>query len=562
MGEKKAKFLAFYFNPGIESPFKVVQKENTKTKTINDIRNVVFPGQTILRMVEEDFVDPKILDRQPYTGVTPGKNVELDKSLGLYISQIYGFAVIRGRKLEILPLTEFSKDKLTAFLYYLPNKSGRYPTLEEIRRTVVELNLKGYLQDKKIEEQIQKIKEGKKKFGLITLCKGVPPKEGQVEHFVLLQSIEKKVGTVVEGDRIDYKEQNTFTPVQQGTPILEKKPHIPAVDGYDVLGNELKGKMRGEKFFIPGRNLEESKEDTRLYVAAINGVLSIQNRKVSVENKTVIKSDIDYETGNIKIEGNVEIFGNVKSGFSVVATGDIIIHGNVEESNIIAAGNIYIDNGVLGKGKASLEAGNSIVLRFAQNTNMKAMQDILVKESLIQCRIFAKNMVHVEGTVIGGEATGKRGINVQTAGSDKGVETKLIAGKDPEIEDKVREKEEERKQIELVHNDVLEEMKMQFGNQFLIDLKGFLSILRGSRKIKFIEMLTKLGNMNKEMSRIKKEIEDLRAQLTFAKLPVISIQDKIFTDVIIQIRKSIHKVKQNRGGTVFREDPETGVIIE
>lgn len=562
MGEKEKKSLIFYFNPSVEQAFKIVEKGGKRSKTVNDIRNVVFPGQVILRVEGDDFIDPAAFERQDFVGIAAGSNVALNKETKVYKSKIYGFAIVKSRKIVVEPLVQFSKDKLSAYMYYLPNKDKRYPTLEEIRKTIVECNYKGYLEDKQITKQIDDLTQKGKNYGILTICKGKAPKDGQIEHFVLIKDVTKKVGTIIEGDRIDYKEKDTFTRFKEGEPVLERKPYIAAEPGFDVLGNELKGKMLGKKDIVPGNNLGESKEDPNLFVAQTNGVIAFNKRKVNIENRTIIKSDVDLDTGNINIEGIVEIFGNVKSGFSVKSTSDIIIHGNVEDATIRAEGSVVIDHGVLGKEKAFIQASDNIRVRFAQNASFRSGNDVIVQESLIQCNIFAKNGVFVEGTVIGGEVIGKNGINVKIAGSEKGVETRLTVGVDPEIEEKIRLKDEEKREQELIHTDILEDMKMQFGNQFLLDLKGFLSILRGSRKIKFIEMLTKLGNANKEVNKIKKEIQKLRLEIHFEKLPIITIRDKVFADVVLQIRRAHLRVKQTRLGTSYKEDTETGMIIE
>ncbi|HOJ50719.1 MAG TPA: FapA family protein [Spirochaetota bacterium] len=563
--EEKAKTnqIAFYFNNLIDEPFKIIEKDGKKSKTIADLKNIVFPGQIIAKEITSDISDPKIIKREQLRKYAVSKVVIYDEPSGIYKTKIYGCAILNGSKIDVVPLIEVSKDALTAYMYYVPNANKEYPSIANIRDTLVELGYKGYVGDKTIEEQINKIKEMNKSFGIITVCKGVEPEDGQIEHFILLKEVRKKVGKILEDGRIDFKERDTFTPIQKGEQILEKKPFIPAKNGYDVKGNIIKGKLLGEKLFIPGKNLEVSPDNPMIYIATTNGVISISNKKVNIEDRTVIKNDIDYNTGNIKVEGTVEIFGNIKSGFEVRASSDIIVHGNVEDSILIAGANISIDNGVLGKEKAYLEAGENITVKFAQNCKMKAQGDIIVRESLIQCQLYSKSTVNVEGTVIGGQTVGKYGVIVNVAGSDKGVETKLITGIDPEIEELINIKETEKKELEAVYQDILETMKMQFGNQFLLDLKGFLAILRGSRKIKFIELLTNLGDTNKKINKLKDEINELRNKIKFTKNPTITVKEKAYYDVVIQIRKSVTKLKKEKlGPTTFKEDPETGLIIE
>ncbi|OHD12689.1 MAG: hypothetical protein A2Y41_14400 [Spirochaetes bacterium GWB1_36_13] len=562
--ENGRKNLAFYINPNIETPFNIIEKGGVRSKNINDVRNITFPKKLLLKIVPEDFIDPSAYDRQDYAKIHAGRFVYYDESDQGFYSQIYGYAVLKGSKISVEPLVEITKDKLRASIYYIPNKFGEYPSVEHIRQTFIETKLKGYLGDEKINYQIDDLKKQGKKLGILTIAKGVTPENGQIEHYILLKEVGKKVGKVLEGGRIDYKEQNAFTPVMKGEEILERKPLIQPKDGFDVLGNMIKGVYLGEKIFIPGRNLEESKEKPGFFTAAVNGVISIVDRKVSVDNKVVIRKDINLESGgNLDLEGSVEIYGNVKSGFEVKATGDIIIHGNVEDAVILAGNDIVIDNGVLGKEKARIKAGNNIVIRFAQNTHFYAGKNITVKESMIQCTVFAKNTVIIEGTVVGGEITGKHGVMVKVAGSDKGVETRLTAGVDPEVQRKIKDKEEEKKMLEGDYTEHLEDIKMQFGNQFLIDLKGFLSVLRGSRKIKFIEMLTKLGNLTKEVNRVKNEIVEVRKEIAFDKPPVIEVLEKVFADVIVLIRRSQpRRIQKAKSGTTFKEDPETGIIIE
>lgn len=560
--DKKKQYLAMYFNPNSFNPFKTIEKDGKRSKSVSDVQNIVFPGQVLISIVDEKYTDSKVYEKQEYAGILAGKNTEFVESTNQYKSLIYGHVVLSGRKIAVEPLIEFSSDKAVAYLYHLPNKEGRVPNVDEIMTTLLKLNYKGALSDGQIRHQLEKLSESGKKTGIITVCKGVPAKNGQIEHYVLLKDINKKVGRVLENDRINFKEKDIFIPVVKGEPILELKPMLPPQDGFDVLGGVLKGQMEGEKLFIPGKNLEISKEKPNIFVAALSGVLFVDSRKVSIESKVTINKDINLETGNINVEGSVEIFGNVTSGFEVHAGADIIIHGNVEDAIVSAAGNIIIDNGILGKEKTLIEAGNNIAIRFAQNSRLRAGNDILIKESLIQCNVQAKNTIKVDGTVVGGELMGKYGITVKTAGSEKGVETKLIVGKDPEIEQKLQEKNELLKKQESLYTNNLEDMKMQFGNQFLSDLKGFLAVLRGTRKVKFIEMLTKLSEYSKEVNKLKQEIQELRSLITFAVPPFIVVHERVYSDVVISIKKAILRIPKERLGTTFKEDDQTGTIIE
>ncbi|PKL15405.1 MAG: hypothetical protein CVV50_00270, partial [Spirochaetae bacterium HGW-Spirochaetae-6] len=120
--EKNALYLAFYFNTLFTDPFKMVEKEGVRSKTVKDVSNIVFPGDTILRVVDADFSDPGVVEKQDYVGVQSGNYVTYEESSGSYISQIYGYAVFKGRKVVVDPLFDVARSKLLAYMYYLPNR--------------------------------------------------------------------------------------------------------------------------------------------------------------------------------------------------------------------------------------------------------------------------------------------------------------------------------------------------------------------------------------------------------------------------------------------------------
>ena len=69
-------------------------------------------------------------------------------------------------------------------------------------------------------------------------------------------------------------------------------------------------------------------------IAARSGHLEFANNAFHVRPVLEIKGDVDYGTGNIDFNGDVHIFGDVREGFDVRATGTIIINGLVEAATV------------------------------------------------------------------------------------------------------------------------------------------------------------------------------------------------------------------------------------
>ena len=76
-----------------------------------------------------------------------------------------------------------------------------------------------------------------------------------------------------------------------------------------------------------------------------------------VSNQYEVPADVGASTGDIDYDGSVVVKGNVLTGYTIKATGDIIVNGVVEGAKLVTAGKIVLKRGIQGKGQASLEAG-------------------------------------------------------------------------------------------------------------------------------------------------------------------------------------------------------------
>lgn len=94
----------------------------------------------------------------------------------------------------------------------------------------------------------------------------------------------------------------------------------------DVKDHGLKYRA-GDNTFIDDNNL----------ISMINGDLVFNNDAINVNPIFTLKSNVDLDTGDIVYNGTIIIPGNVASGFSVKASGNIYILGKAEEGSIIEA---------------------------------------------------------------------------------------------------------------------------------------------------------------------------------------------------------------------------------
>ncbi len=561
--------LVFFIDNIVREPFSgPIELEENKPMVLTSGENIVRAGDVIASVISIRDVDKYkgSYDIQPYIMLGEGKNVKFDQHTQEYKALCYGFArVSDSRKIEVVPLLYTTKNRLIGFMYIYQAKNYILPSLQDVKQTMDFAGVLYPLPVEKIKPQLEKITDNPNLEGTrIIVAQGVKPINGQIEHVILLKTKQEIVGTLRDDGSMDYKEKEFVTKCEKGEVICEFKPYIEAQEGYTVYGEPIPGKMLGEKKYKIGTGMIPSADNPNIYIAEYEGALNIdKSGRISVENKVKIKKDVDLNTGNLNINGSIEIGGTIRPGFIVKATGSIYVNESIEDAVVEAGADVIVNHGILGKDKGTckIKAGGNVSSKFIQNADVRSDGKIMVKESVVQSDIFSKEIVFVGANVIGGKVIGKNGLEVGTAGSTSFTKTVLMAGKDMEIEEKIEEMNKQLKDISKVYKDHIDDMKMQFGENFLRDISNFVKGLIGARKLKFVELLKTLKELNGKIQKITSERDAMKEHIVFTKTPTISVKNKVYPEVYIQIKNSIKKIEKENDATIFREDPELKCII-
>jgi uncharacterized protein (DUF342 family) len=157
----------------------------------------------------------------------------------------------------------------------------------------------------------------------------------------------------------------------------------------------------------------------------------------------LITDDIRPAGTTVRYDGNVEIIGTVKSGARLEVDGDIGIFGNVEDAEIVAAGNVMIDGGFLGTGGGRIACRGGFEASFVQGQRIEAGGDVNVTKGLISSTVYTSGRVLVGGAggIVGGEIHAYRGLEAGSLGSPRPVTTVLEVGIDPAVSMRVEELE-------------------------------------------------------------------------------------------------------------------------
>ena len=197
---------------------------------------------------------------------------------------------------------------------------------------------------------------------------------------------------MLEDGTADYHNLGLVINVKKGDLLAEIIPPTKGIPGKTVTGKIIPAKAGKEVRIRIGKNVIVSEDGYKMF-AEIDGQPIMYDNKLSVLPILEIKGDVGPATGNIDFLGSVIVQGNVKSGFSINANGDLQVNGIVEATEIQAGGDIIINRGIQGQGKGILKAGRDFKVRYIENATVEAGEIlILPKASMHSCLLAGKNI--------------------------------------------------------------------------------------------------------------------------------------------------------------------------
>ena len=265
----------------------------------------------------------------------------------------------------------------------------------------------------------------------VTVARGKDVINGANGYFEFLIPVEdyKDKPVINKDGSVDYYNSLRLAQVDEGTLFAK---YIHATKGssgctvYSKVVTPVPGKeippLKGTGFITNADHTE--------YYASYSGHIMLKDNSIVIEKVYYVNGDLDIDKGNIVFDGDVEIKGDVRSGMSVISGGSVFIHGHIGACKITARNSVTIKNGIQGRNKCIIEAGDNIICRFVERCTLKAGNSIFA-DSILDSDVTACNLIKViskSGTIIGGHIIGMAGIIAKEAGNNMEAATYLQTG--------------------------------------------------------------------------------------------------------------------------------------
>ncbi len=359
------------------------------------------------------------------------------------VSRTGGPQEIKLTEKKIYPVNEimevYAKEDRTEARarFYPPSNGGTLLNFEEIMGILGKNAIKYGINDVAVTDFLRDRKYCTD-YVIASATMPVPGKEAVITYNFNCD-VSRKPKTNEDGS-VDFHQIDIVSHVNVGDLLATLEPAVEGKPGKNISGVEMippKVQVKNLKY---GKNIKVSEDGLKLY-SEVNGHVSLVNDTVFVTDIYKVPANVDNSTGDISYNGNVEVAGNVNTGFKIEAKGDIIVNGVVEGATLIAGGQIILHRGIQGMSKGELVANGNIITKFIENATVRA-GGYITTEAIMHSKVFARGDITVggkKGLITGGEIKSTTVIAAKNIGSVMGTPTSMEVGVDPEITEEMNE---------------------------------------------------------------------------------------------------------------------------
>jgi len=481
------------------------------------------------------------------------KEQALDELSKKYSAASAPFILSIGERRDGTVAVTVAPDKMTARLTITPPFGGQAVGRQQVLDA---LNATGVVSGILTGEIDAAIALGKIETQLI--AQGRAPVHGRDAEFrALIPEIRGRHPKIDEHGISDYRELGQFVTVTKGALLMRRIPATPGAAGKTVLGAAIPSTPGKDPPFAPGlKGAKVHPKEKNLLIAEIGGHAVLVHNGVTVEPILTVQ-DADLSTGNLSFEGSIHVVKDVKIGMKLKASGDVIIGGIMEASDIEAGGNVSIRGGVLGHvaindhgdaihpSTARIRCGGSVTAHFIENASVEAGDCIIVDEEVKRSALTAVNQIVVgkqgskKGHLIGGVTQATLLVQTIIAGSHAGVATRIEVGVNPLLHAKLDAVTQQLQHLEKEREDVERVIAYTLEHPTRINPDTMHKAERTYEKLQA------------DIAERAQEKETLQTQMNLADNAKVVVGLRMYSGLQVKIGHKVREIDEERIGGVF-----------
>lgn len=412
----------------------------------------------------------------------------------------------------------FCDDDLEARAEFIPPIGAGVPiTVERVHTFLKQLNIIYGVQHEAIQKAVSDCTQKKQPVKDVLIAQGDPPVHEIAEYFELNSQLVPAPPPVKKNGQIDYREYSPFIIVKKDQSLAQLRPKVEGRTGKTIHNTPIPYKIISPQGVIGGIH---TKTDEKYIIAEINGQFIKEKNLLHVQDCLIIKGGVGYATGNIIFPGEVIINGPVSDGFKIYADGSITIKQTLDLTEVMTKGDLNVNGGIIGRGRAIVKASGAIRTRFIENCHAMCQKTITVENEIINSEVFTMERIELgeKGFIIGSDITAIHGIRVGNIGKKTGKSSKLHCGIDFMVQQEI---EKNNSQLQLLMG---KEKK-------ILELLP-LPLAQHEKQVK---LETWLHHIEKERYTLQNRLWDLRGRLTVDENAIVEVYGEVAPGTLIEI---------------------------
>lgn len=435
-------------------------------------------------------------------------------------------------------------DQMRAFARVSPAIWGKPLTAADVQRKLSELGINFGIQKDILDQMLS----GQALDREWTLAVGRAAQNGNNAKLEYQPVMQKSGGTpaFLPDGRVDFRELDNIVVVSTGQVLATRMPPTAGVAGRNILGVELPAVPGKDLIWPVGKGVSVVGDQL---VASVDGQVVLKSGRVNVLPVYEISGDVDYSVGNVRFNGNVQIRGSVKPGFTIQAEGDIKISGGVDGANVICGGTLTVSGGIQGQGRGEVRVEGDVFSRFIENCKVTAGGAIVVGEDIMHSQVFAGRSIQVggrKGLIVGGVTRATDSIECKVLGASFGTPTVLEVGVNPAFFEQFGQLQAAMSRIE----DELARLKQ--GLNRLEQLQAATGSLPPSRQEMFNQLSRAYDQRSQEMSNIAWQLSQQEQAIAAIKGAHVKVTNTVYPGVKVTIGKSVYHTREPKRGGTFK----------
>jgi uncharacterized protein (DUF342 family) len=380
-------------------------------------RDYILKLQKIGKLKAEKIIEKDITvtnEKQPQETLSENLSEDTQKKVALLAPEI----IEGGIKLEIF--NDFMAAVLTK-----TDEFDQKITVTQIKQALFDKGIvAGIVADEMIEGFITSSGFKSKAFKIAQGISPVKGKDAIIKFFFDRDYL--KAGELTNEGVIDFKDRGEMPFVELGTKLAEKTPIKESRNGKNIYGETIEITPAIDIELKIEKGAQLSDDGLKIFAEVQGFPVHKMSGHIAVYQEYSTEGDVDYETGHINYDGNINVNGRIKSGFKV--KGNNIQAMALDGGTIKADGNINIAGGI---NEGTIYSRGTIRAKFIHNSKLLCLGDVIIEKEIVDSNIECSGKCVAEnGKLISSRITAKMGVQAKNIGNDMSEPNIIKVGHD------------------------------------------------------------------------------------------------------------------------------------